>query len=292
MLLSKSSMYCSLTKSNADLSPCYKFLVKNQRADVLLVGDSALLYGVKPEIVERYAHRSSYNYGIVGPVFAFDPEKVINHYLETNARPMAVVVYLSPWDIVEPGHIDDHVWFPLGLQTMQHGNLADLLRLLRARPLALTELPQVVVQSVGFSLGRNDAARRLMEAERGRFNYGATIPAGRRRMDHCALPAGTTKVPDTSATGKAMARLKAHYAQRGLPVFFYVAPFAGCGVDEGAVRRAYVGLADNRPTAIADGYFPPETAKGPFVHVNDDGVEVVSRMLGQFIADLGVGERP
>lgn len=292
-LFGRSPAYCTVTKSSADSSPCYKFAVRGERADILLVGDSSLLYGVEPRIVEAVAHRSVYNYGVVGPVFAFNPTAVIDHYLATNRRPRAIIVYVSPWDVIEPGHIHDPIWFPIGLAALQHPEVLHFADLLRARPSALVELPPIVAgsivpRSIGRATSRGTALRAQMDRDHGFFDYGALLPADDARLTDCPTAPGALPPPDTRPSRAAFARLKARYGAQGLPVHFYIAPFARCGVVPAALGRVYAGLADNPPMPLDDALFARERGAA-HVHVNVDGARVVSELLGRFILMHDVG---
>ena len=289
-LWGRSAEYCSLTRSSADLSPCYKFLIADQNVQILLVGDSSLLYGIKPDVVDKIAHHSTYNYGIVGPVFAFNPKLVIDRFLAGNKRPQAIIVYISPWDIIEPGKIHDPIWFPIGLQLLQHGNIAGLVHLLWARPSALVELPQIIAQSTGFSPKRNARLREQMERERGHLDFSALIERNNRSLTECSVMSEIGPVPETAPSRKALAELKAHYAKQGLSIYVYAAPFAQCGTRSAALQEAYNGLSDNIPTPLSDRFFVKEPLAGHAVHVNEEGVEMVSRLLCEFLLTHHIGE--
>ena len=288
-LFGLSSAYCSVTKSAADVSPCYKFSVTDERADILLVGDSSLLYGIKPDIVELVANRSVYNFGIVGPTFAFDPQATIDTYLARNARPRAVIIYLSPWDIVEPTKINDPIWFPVGLTALQHGSFKDILRLVWARPSAIVELPPIILNSIGFSPQPAAKRREAMEKARGHFDYETMLNADNRTLTECPISLGPGEVPSAARSRHAFATLKRHYASQGIPIYIYAAPFARCGAQTAAVVSAYRGIADNVPTALPDPLFARETTHGKNVHVNREGVKVASQLLGQFIKTHQIG---
>ena len=158
-LVGGSPLYCAVTKSFADTSPCYKFSVRGQTADIVLVGDSSLLYAIRPKLVRSLTGRSVYNYGLVGPVFAFDPQSVIDHYLATNRRPRAIIAYVSPWDVVEPGRIHDPFWFPIGLAALQFPRVISFRQIVWTRPSALVELAPIIASSVGRDTSRPAALR-------------------------------------------------------------------------------------------------------------------------------------
>jgi hypothetical protein len=285
-----SPAYCAHSRNYADVAPCYKYDVRGIGVDILLVGDSSLLYGIRPATVERASHQLTYNYGMVGPAFTFNPFAVIDHYLKTNRRPRAVVVYLSPWSRLELHKITDPQWFPVAVLTLRHGPWLDFFHLLRARPSALVEIPPTIVQSTGLFTGFMKQLRSAMERDGGWFDYGETLTG-----DHIAL-AGDCRRTDQSAdvafaadNRDAFTELRSHYSTLGLPVFFYIAPTAICDGHINEIRNVYAGVADNQPAALSNLFFANDTPSGGHSHVNSDGVGPVSELLADFLGRLQSG---
>jgi hypothetical protein len=285
-LLAISPIYCAYSRSFVDAAPCYKYDLRAIKADVLLVGDSALLYGIRPSLVQQASSGiSSYNYGMVGPSFTFDPQAIIDHYLATNSRPQAIVVYLSPWNRIERHRITDLQWFPLAVLTLRHGTLRDFFRLIRARPSAIVEVPPAIVRSIGLSTAPAKQRRLEMEQDGGHFNYSATL-----RDDNLALPAdcapATHRRPDypyAADNKQAIAALRARYASQGIPLYVYIAPTASCDGEINEVRNIYAGVADNNPVALPDRYFADDTPLANHSHLNGDGVVTASGLLADFL---------
>jgi hypothetical protein len=284
-LLAISPVYCAYSRSFVDAAPCYKYDLHGIKADVLLVGDSALLYGIRPSLFERATGGiSSYNYGMVGPAFTFDPQAVIDHYLATNSRPKAVVVYLSPWNRIERYSITDRQWFPIAVLTLRHGTLIDFLRLIRARPSALVEIPAVIVRSIGLSTTLARERRLEMEQNGGHLDYSATL-----NDSNLALPSGCTSsrqgqlgYPYAANNRQAIAALRARYEGQGIPLYVYIAPTALCDGAINEVRNVYAGVSDNTPVALPDKYFADDTSSANHSHLNGEGVIVASMMLADF----------
>lgn len=285
LLLGMSRPYCEFSTS-FDISACYKFDVHDQTADILLVGDSALLYGIQPKIVAAITHKSAYNYGIIGEMFSFDPDAVIERYIEKNRKPRAIIAYIGPWDLIEPGRIIDPRYFPVAAAALQHPHVVSLADLLVARPSAIVELPQIIGTGLSFSHRRQILGwRTSMEAELGFVDYAHEIPLEDRQFGECPRKWKDESIPDASASRPALEKLKARYAAQGIEFFVYVAPFARCHTNERQIQTRYRGIADNRITALDDSLFvvERESGLGGQVHVNAAGSTVVSEMLGQFI---------
>jgi hypothetical protein len=285
-LFAISPAYCAYSQSFVDAAPCYKYDLRGVKADVLLVGDSALLYGIRPSLVQQASGGiSSYNYGMVGPSFTFDPEAIIDHYLATNSRPQSIVVYFSPWNRIERHRITDLQWFPLAVLTLRHGTLADFFRLIRARPSAIVEIPAAIIRSTGRSTTPAKQRRLDMEQDDGHLDYSATL-----RADNLALPADCapashkhTDYPYAADNKRAIAALRARYASRGIPVYVYIAPTALCDGEINEVRNIYAGVADNNPATLPDRYFADDTPLANHSHVNGDGVVMASALLADFL---------
>jgi hypothetical protein len=284
--------YCAHSRSFADTAPCYKYNVRDVRADALLVGDSSLLYAIRPSLVEQGTGVSSYNYGMVGPAFSFNPEAIIDHYLATNVKPRFIVVYISPWHRLERYSISDPVWFPIALLTLRHGTWVDFLRLFRARLSAVVEIPPTILRSIQVSTAPATAWRAKMEGDGGRLDYAANLTAENRVLaDHCAdivKPAANHYAADNRDE---IAALRAHYAALSLPLYVYVAPTAACDGHIDRVRAAYDGVADNLPEALADKYFAYDTRTGGHSHVNAEGAAAASRLFSDFLSARGLSSR-
>ncbi len=280
-----SPIYCAHSRSFADTAPCYKYDLRGMKADALLVGDSSLLYAIRPSLVEEATGVSSYNYGMVGPAFSFNPEAIIDHYLATNMRPKFIVVYISPWHRIERYAITDPVWFPIGLLTLRHGTWVDFLRLFRARPSAVVEIPPTILRSIQLSKASATAWRAKMEDDGGRLDYASELTVDNRSLaEHCAdivKPATYGYAADNRGE---IAALRAHYAALGFPLYVYVAPTAACDGHIDTVRAVYDGVADNLPQALEDKYFASDTRTGGHSHVNADGAMAASRLLSDFLA--------
>jgi hypothetical protein len=279
-----SPSYCAHSRSYADAAPCYKYDVRRVNTAALLIGDSSLLYAIRPSLVEQESGVSSYNYGLVGPAFAFDPEAVIDHYLATNARPQIIVVYISPWTRIEPYVITDPVWFPIAVLTLQHGTWKDYLRLFRARPSAIAEIPPTIVRSVGLSSASGNKWRTQMSNDGGHLDYAATLYSEQQDLSgHCGQSVTLSAKSYAVINEMAISALRRHYETEGFSFYFYVAPTAKCDGKIDQLRAAYTGVADNLPMALPDKYFANEPSAVGHVHVNADGVVAASNLFAAFL---------
>jgi hypothetical protein len=283
--LTVSQVFCAYTRSFAEIAPCYKFDVQGKSVDLLLVGDSALLYGVRPSLVEKASRFSSYNYGMQGPAFSFDPQGVIDRYLATNGRPKAIIVYISPWNRIVRHELNDPQWFPLAVLTLRHQLWANFFRLLLARPPAIVEIPQIILRSIGFFTPSTRKWRLQMEGDDGYFDYNSTLSAAQAVLGaDCGPPQVHLPSPYAADNRKTLADLRSQYAATGIPLYVYVAPTALCDGKIEEVLNMYHSVADNDPKALANIYFANDNPLGRHSHLNKEGTVVASALLADFLS--------
>jgi hypothetical protein len=289
-VLAISPIFCAYSRSFADVAPCYKYDTLGKNVDLLLVGDSSLLYGIKPSIVERDSRVTSYNYGMQGPAFPFDPESVIDRFLKTNGKPRAVVVYFSPWTRLAPNKLSDPQWFPLALLTLRHRLWGEFGRLLLARPLAAAEIPQIIVKSIGLSRAPAMKWRAQMERDDGFLDYGSTLSEGHKSLTNCLEGNNGIAVPYAADNLAAIIALRVHYRKLGLPLYVYVAPIALCDEQIDLVRKAYEGAADNQPTSLPNTYFADDNSVARHSHMNSAGAAAASTLFANFIFEKSLSK--
>jgi hypothetical protein len=281
MAIGSSSAYCRHSIAFLDAVPCYQSEATGQSAPVLLAGDSSLLYGVSPRLVAEAGGGDTYNLGTVGPGFGFGPEIMIDRYLAHNAKPLAIILYFSPWNRISRTRISDPRWAQFGIFLLQHGSLGEIARFLRALPSAIVELPPIIVGSLGLAQGPVPAVAAQMAADRGHLDYGAWMPRALGPDCHgSGRPAAMLRDIDNRA---ALAALRRRYESQGIAVFVHVAPVATCDDAIGAVRAAYRGAVDNEPQALPDPLFADDAKDLGHVHPSPAGSAIFSANLAAFI---------
>lgn len=279
--IGSSPAYCRLSKSPLDAVPCYQSEISGQRAPVLLVGDSSLLYGISPKLIAASGGGETYNLGTVGPGFGFGPELLIDRYLAHNAKPRAIILYFSPWNRISRTRISDPRWAQLGIFLLQHGRADEIFAFVRALPSALVELPPIIVSSLGLSQGPVRAAAAQMAADKGHIDYGAWM--AHALGPECRGSAKAVAMLLDIDNRPALAALRHRYENRGIAIFVYVAPIAACDGAIGPVRAAYAGAADNIPQALPDRLFADDAKDGGHVHPSPAGPAAFSADLAAFI---------
>jgi len=281
--LGRSNVYCSRSHSFFDTAPCFQAEAHGQTAEVLLAGDSSLLYGIDPAIVAAAGGGSTYNLGMIGPSFGFRTQKLIDRYLANNARPKAIVLYFAPWHLISDDRVVDPQWAPLAVYLLRHGSVGDVAGYLRVNPAALVELPPILWNGLVGSGARASAFRGELTANHGHLDYdqrGALKPLA----DDCSPAAYDHHGLDLADNRAALARLRAHCRTEGIPLFVYVAPIAVCDAQIDGVRLAYAGVADMTPQALPNRLFADDAKqRAEHVHPSPAGVAIFSQNLAGFI---------
>lgn len=277
----RSPLYCTHSNSYFDTAPCFQTEVQGRQVDTLLVGDSSLLYGIRPDLVAAAGGGSSYNLGMVGPSFGFRTSELIDRYLTRNGRPKAIILYFAPWQLISQDKVVDPQWAPLGIYQLRYGSGASFLAFVRAVPAALAELPPMIVANL--TPHSAPALRRRAELA-SNDGYLAYTREGLKPLPADCQPGQRPRRPlDVIDNRASLAELRAHYRSLGIPVFVYLAPLAVCDDEIGAVRRVYAGLTDNIPQALPNPLFVDDAKVAEHVHASEAGVAIFSRQLADFI---------
>ena len=276
----RSPLYCRFSHNLFDTAPCFKQGMSGIKADVLLVGDSSLLYGVRPDIVAAEGGGTTYNLGMIGPSFAYQVADLIDGYLASNKRPRAIVLYFAPYERISHDRVADPMWAPLGVYLLRHGNWSAIAHFLAIRPSAIVEMPPIIVTGLTMPGPVLDGYVAEMRASGGYVDYAR----GNRALPADCQP-GSFKRP-AYALGdnrEVLADLRQRYQARGIPLFVYVAPTAACDNGIDAVRQRYRGVSDNVPQALANEDFADDVPEANHVHPSSAGVVAFSKTLANFL---------
>ncbi len=263
-----------------------KFKARNIDADVLLVGDSALLNGVDPAVITSDTHLTSYNLGIPVSAFIYDPYSLPDTYLRQNSKPKLIVLYVSP--IASPSHPDPYFsCYDAGIMFLRYCRLSRTLRFFAALPARIPSFALTVYDFLIWHFDRTgqyftEQAASLV-AERG------YSPNRGLADDHLTL--ATCKSADSS-TGPLDAafyrQFRERYEARGIPVAVYLAPFADCDprFDYYAVHAK--GITDNNVARLPYALFTHDAVRE---HLLDSGATLNSHMVARFIEQYRAGHK-
>ena len=209
LAIRSNTLYCKYSRVFWNPTDCFKFALHDQSANIVLVGDSSLVFGARPNLLAQRLHRSAVNLGLPAGSIIFFPGILLDHYLARNRQPSLIVLYVSPWTLVQHQNDMEHLWNDGARVAIRHGTLAEIGRIFADDPRRLIQLPVIFMQQgLGqFSLSaiwwkkasaemrahrlhaRPDAGRRLSPPRHGRHRLrgaGADVrsdlPGDRRRL--------------------------------------------------------------------------------------------------------------
>jgi hypothetical protein len=263
-----------------------KFNARNINADVLLVGDSALLNGVDPAVITGDTHLSSYNLGIPVSAFMYDPYVLLDTYLTQNTKPKLILLYVSP--IASPSHPDPYFsCYDAGIMLLRYGGFLRSLKFFSAFPARFPSFALTVYDFLIWHFDRTgqyfaDTSASLI-AERGYSpNRG---PAD----DHLTL--ATCKSADASVWPLDSAfyrQFRERYEARGIPVAIYLAPFADCDSRFNYYVVHAKGLTDNEVSQLPYTLFTHDAVRE---HLLDSGATLNSHIVARFIERYRAGHK-
>jgi hypothetical protein len=263
-----------------------KFNARNINADVLLVGDSALLNGVDPAVITADTHLTSYNLGMPVSAFMYDPYVLLDTYLMQNTKPKLILLYVSP--VASPSHPDPYFsCYDAGIMFLRYGGYRQSLKFFAALPSRFLSFAFTVYDFLIWHFDRTgqyfaDQSASLI-AERGYSpNRG---PAD----DHLTL--ATCKSADSS-TGPLDSvfyqQFRERYEARGIPVAIYLAPFADCDSRFDYYAEHAKGLTDNEVGHLPYSLFAHDAVRE---HLLDSGAAVNSHIVARFIEHYRAGHK-
>lgn len=283
------ALYCRHSRVFWDPVDCYKFGLRERSADVVMVGDSSLVFGIQPRLVEKQAHVSAINLGLSAGGVIFFPKLLLDHYLKRNAPPRMIVLYVSPWTMVRDNPDMPHLWNDGARVAVRHGNLSEVASIFLQDPRRLIQFPMIVLQQgwSQFSLSQAwwRAASTEMDRDGGWFapqrpGRPASVqqPAEDAALsDRCRLAAKPLGRPERAMFD----RFRATYERDGIPVLIYVAPIPACDPSIGPVVAAYREIADNRPQTLPGHDFIDD---GWRVHLDAAGSAEATRQFAAFLS--------
>jgi hypothetical protein len=283
--LTSTQLFCRHSQYQWDAVDCQKFSIKGQSSDVVFVGDSALVEGVRPNIIEENTNISSINLGLPAGAYAFAPDLLLKHYLHQNQRPQLLVLYISPW--VRPGETEDKdlVWYEAAGLLLRHASIDEIARFFLEDPRRLVQFSALALRQIATQTSWSGAwwhqASREMRNEHGylaNWRLDRSEPEPKRLKDGCVLePRAVMPARDY------IERFRQAYGRDGTKVAVYVAPVPACDRSYPAIVAAYQGLADNRPGTLPSEYFVDDTYR---VHLTLAGAEQATAAISDFIRPL------
>ena len=250
----------------------YKFSVKGQQNDVVLIGDSSLLMGVMPTELEKRYGIKAINLGVVGYCGPLVFDLLLDTYLKNNSRPKLIVFYLAA---STPYFFDDRRYE----KTYAYGRHASFFSLVEN------------MNQVGI-LDLMNAARKIL------FDKLCTLPDSGQKSEiimklsdakgfsanGSSVPLPQTKETDSWNSKKLsldyLKKIKQRYTTKDTRVVVYLAPMPETEISYQYFLKRYRGVVDNQPHQLPNDYFADAS------HLNQYGALCNSEIIGRFIKSL------
>ena len=291
VMVRSDALYCRHSTVFWDPTDCFKFSLHHEASDVVFVGDSSLVFGVRPDLIADRLHLTAFNLGLPAGSLIFFPGMLLDHYLAQNRRPRLIVLYVGPWTLVDDQKDIAQLWNDGARVAIRHGSFADVDRVFGSDPSRLLRFPAILLQQGWHQFSWSEAwwqdASAEMRAERGwlaiwrpgrpptilRAGGASAIPVS--LSDQCTLT-----VKPLIPNRKQIRRFREAYERAGTRVAIYVAPVPSCDPTYPAIVAAYAGIADNRPQTLPGRYFVDD---GWRVHVTGAGADQATGQVIDFI---------
>jgi hypothetical protein len=246
-----------------------------RNAEVVFVGDSSLLMGLKPEVIKDRTGLSAYNLGVPGEAFCMAGEVLLRSYLANNPTPKLLILYMSPQtncSAVASGSEQAGAFDNIITLSLSHENRR-LTALLFSHP---GYIPMFALNSWQLILTNFDAAGHRystavasLRAGGGYFPNPVNIPLADCPKSDYGMPLDT----------KFIRQFEREHARFGGRFGIYLNPMPDCDPRYTRYEREAVGLADNRLQRLPHELFTYDTA-----HLLPAGAEQNSRNVALFLS--------
>jgi hypothetical protein len=254
----------------------FGFHAVNENADVVLFGDSSVLYNVNPRLVSEETGLKIINLpNTVGGLPVTD-DLVLSRYLKSNRAPRLIVLYFSPWNLdYHSRHLTQS--FEGEEMLFRNGSLDQIIAFVRRRPSEALLFPVRMFSA---------APKASLMAQLRHEDRDADIRATMGHIDaqsfrpHLTAPCTLPPVLLASSGFESVQRLAQRYANAGTRVLIFVAPIPSC-INAGEVLgRPFAALPGAPPRTIDPSLFLDD---GFYTHLDPAAVPAVSRTLADAI---------
>jgi hypothetical protein len=254
-----------------------RFLLMGQKADVIFVGESSLVHGIRPLEVAKVSGLSGENLGVPVDSMVFVPFLALDHYLANNAAPSLIVLNLTPWTapltLASKSCEAGTPWYTSAVMILRHGSFKEFANFFLKCPDKLLHFPIVIAKQItSFNPSGAGYTRiiGLMNSE-----------AGYYPLDRDNPQAFHDEVCEDYAPSKSFLTLvqqfKQSYTRPGTKAIFYLNPAPSQICDLNKLRKTFGAISDNVPYTLDDRYFVN------LRHLGDQGALMNSRIVGEFL---------
>ena len=281
-------LYCKHSKLFWNGTDCYKYALHDNKSDVVLIGDSSLVFGIRPDIIQRRTGLSAFNLGLPAGAVLFYPGLLLDHYLASNQKPKMVVIYASPWTFTDNPAGLQHLMNDALRFTIRHGSLLQVLGVLSHDPSWVIRFSTLAMREQEWrhiGISQQPSEQMASDIRRGRGwlpfrNMSSPHDAPIDLRDECVLKTRPLGKPDRDK----IKQVERKYAHLGINVMFYIAPVPTCDPTYQNIVMAYKGVADNHPQTLPSSDFIDDDWR---THLDVQGAIDASDQLATFLMHEG-----
>src|SRR5258706_3594841 len=145
--LGASEFYASHSRNVYDALGASAFSVEAISADVVFIGDSSLLTGVRTRQFEKETGLSAYSLALPAGMMYRAPELLLDKYLAANSRPRLIVLYMGAWSQLDSRYQKSIGWFEGVSMLARYAPPPLLWDYVRHQPSVILEYPYLLLSS-------------------------------------------------------------------------------------------------------------------------------------------------
>ncbi len=254
----------------------HQFGVHDQNADILFVGDSSLLFGVAPNLIQRETGWGVYNLGVSMPVLMLGHEMLLRRYLSHNKTPRLMILYLSAPMRTRPPYAVAPTWYEGETMLLRYGGAHRVVDFFANHGSEISRF---------ISL----AGHRILALDWSGRSYRALATALDTNHGHLEVPfhgppmgdgdCPVSPVPVTPDE-EFIQQFRREAADLGIPAAVYLAPLPDCDPMFAHTSSSYSHVVDNAPYTLAHRLFADDHQR---VHLVPAGAQQNSHIVGAFL---------
>lgn len=226
-----------------------RFALKGCDNDVVMVGDSALLMGIMPTLVEKRVHAKVVNLGLYASSSLESFTTLLDHYLACNRKPKYVVFYFAastPFGFGTPSYERSYT-------LVKYGSVRQALARPELEAAACVRTAWTILEGRCRTLFHQSEARALFERDLRCMYASKGFVCNVERTPLADNAEVDTRQP-VPLDLRFMDELKRRYQAQGIRVLFCVAPMPAAERGQRWYAEHY-GKIDNTITTLPNRYF-------------------------------------
>lgn len=247
----------------------YKMNLKGQDNEIILAGDSALLMGIIPRLVEERTGHTVINLGLYGNCGVAAMVCLLDRYLEHNKKPAALVFYFAastPYFFADQKYEKTYTllkYSSLPLRELRHDiSLSSVYA--TARTIVSRSATSFIHHQKSLQQFREDIA--FLTTMKG---FGKNPATQTPLYSSINVDSRQNRTLDLSF----MKALRERYEQRGIRVLFHIAPMPEGDRAFSYFQKEYTGHCDNLIKRLPDHLFTDHT------HMTPEGARLNSYLI-------------